>query len=80
MSNITRKDIIGWVVMLIIAIIGMVKINVVVTENKQLKEDKKEVNLYVKNLQQNNYYNTLPPDIKNGINKIAEVSGSTVAM
>ena len=76
-----HSNIIGWVIGIGGLVVGIISVGVAIylgVQNKELKGIRQDVATYVQNIQQNNYYVTLPAAIKDSINKIAVATGNTV--
>ena len=73
-QRITRRDFIAYA----IGIVGIIIAVVLGVKNKQLEGTKQEVNNFLQIMQQHNYYDSLPEEIRKQINNIAEATGSQV--
>ena len=73
-QRITRRDFIAYA----IGIVGIIIAVALGVKNRQLESTKQEVNNFTQIMQQHNYYDSLPEEIRIQINNIAEATGPQV--
>ena len=75
MGRIEKRDWITWSLMVILTVWTIS----VMGRNRALENNRQEANTTITTIQENHLYNTLPPVIKDALNKLDTITGNTVS-